>query len=363
MIRILELLIALVLVVVIFVLVGVALPSHRYVSNTTETSRPQPVVFDMLTGFKRYRDWSALTKQDPKIQFSFSGPDSGKGAHVDYASAIPGIGNGSLQVDEVVPGEKIVYTVSNDDYGTDKTMTFRFKKVGNQKLSVEITESYDVDYGFNLLGRYAGLYVTRSVGDPMKAGLTNLNNLLATIPKFDYTQLVVAPKIVQVPAENLLVAASNAKRSDNVIQSTMETQEKWLRQVIAKNGLEATGPVRIATINFGADNYAFDVDLPVRKVGEVSTAALPTLDVKMVGDEAKWVKYVQTPAVSAVTTVYTGHQAQLPAIREAMKAWAATHAVTVGDRPYDIYTKGVAASFTLDGEFTLYWPLKAAGSK
>ena len=43
--RILELLIALVLVAVIFVVVGLVLPSHRHVSHTTETNRPQPVVF------------------------------------------------------------------------------------------------------------------------------------------------------------------------------------------------------------------------------------------------------------------------------------------------------------------------------
>ncbi len=362
MIRILEFLIAIVLVVVIFVVVGLALPSHRHLYFTTETNRPLPVVFDMLSGFKRFKDWTPLTKQDPNIQFNLTGPDSGTGAHVDYNSQSAAIGSGSWQVAEVVPNEKIVYDVVNNDYGSNKTMTFRFKKVGNQKLSIEITQDYDVDYGWNLFGRYAGLYVTRSVGDPIKAGLNSLNNLFATIPKFDYTQLKIAPKIVKLPAENLLVAPTKAKRANDEVESAMQTQEKWLRQVIEKNGLEATGPLRVVTTDYGADTYSFDLAVPVRKTGEAAGAPPAQLAVKFDG-AGNPVKYLQTQPADAIMSTYSGHMAQLSAIREAMKAWAIVHGVQVGDRPYEVYTKGISQSFSEAGEFTLYWPLKVAGSK
>jgi hypothetical protein len=278
---------------------------------------------------------------------------------VDYTSTNPNVGSGTWAVDEVVPGDKIVINVTNGDYGNNKTVEFHFQKVGNQKLAVEITEDYDVDYGFNLFGRYAGLYVTRSVGDTMKASLANLNNLLATIPKFDYTQLGTAPKIVKLPAENLLTAPTKAKRSNDEVESAMQTQEKWLRQVIEKNGLEATGPLRVITNNYGADIYDFDLAIPVHKIGEAADAAPSQLTVKLDGP----VKYVQTQAVSAVSTSYAGHMAQLAAIREAMKAWALVHGVQVGDHPYEVYTKGIATSFSEGGDFTLYWPIKQAGSK
>src|SRR5450432_2846948 len=143
MIRILEFLIAMVLVVVIFVVVGLSLPSHRHVFYTVETNRPLPVVFDMLSGFQRFKDWNALRNHDPKMTFALSGPDSGKGAHVDYSSRKVEIGSGSWQVREADAGDKIIYDLVNKDYGTNKTMTFRFKRVGNQKLSVEITQDYD----------------------------------------------------------------------------------------------------------------------------------------------------------------------------------------------------------------------------
>jgi hypothetical protein len=362
MIRFFEFLIAIVMVVVIFIVVGVMLPNHRHVEFTTETNRPLPVVFDMMSGFKRFKDWTPLRKEDPQVQFSLSGPDSGKGARVDYVSQKPSVGSGSWQVSDMDPGQTITFNVENDDYGTDKQMKFRFKKVGNQLLSVEITQEYDVDYGWNLFGRYAGLYVTRSIGDPMKSGLKNLNNLFATIPKFDYTQLTVAPKIVKTPAENLLIAPTKAKRANDDVQSAMTTQEKWLRQVIQKNGLEATGPLRVITVDYGADTYSFNLAIPVHKIGEAASPTPSQLTVKLDG-AGNPVQYIQTKPGSAVTTSYTGHMAQLPAIRESIKAWAVVHDVSLADDPYDIYTKGIDSSFTTDGQFTTYWPLKAPGSK
>ena len=362
--RIIELLIAIVIVVVIFVVVGLILPSHQTVTHTTETNRPLPVVFDMMNGFKRFKDWSAVHTMDPKAQFSLSGAENGPGARVDYSSEVRHVGNGSWQIASVKPGEQIVYDVINNDYGNNKTMTFDFKRTGNQMLAVQITQTYEVDYGFNLFGRYAGLYVSSSVGDVMKTSLASLSSFLATVPKFDYTQLVSAPKVVKIPGENLLFAPTKAKRANDDVEAAMQVQEKWLHQVMDKNGLEAAGPLRIVTINYGPEVYEFNVAIPVRKIGGATPAntAPPQLTLTIDGDKNP-VQYVQTKPVSAITTNYVGHMAQLPAIREAMKAWGITHGYDVDGHPYSTFTKGIAQSFTTDGVFDLYWSIKAQDSK
>jgi hypothetical protein len=104
MIRLLELLIALVLVAVLAVVVGLVLPSHHHVEHTIETNRPQPVVYDLLNGFKRFKDWTSMRNRDPHIQLNISGPDSGVGAHVDYTSTVSDVGKGSWQISKVDPG-------------------------------------------------------------------------------------------------------------------------------------------------------------------------------------------------------------------------------------------------------------------
>ena len=349
MIRLLELLIALVLVAVLFLVVGLVLPSHHHVEHVIETNRPQPVVYDLLNGFKRFKDWSSMRNRDPRLQLSISGPDSGVGAHVDYTSTVPDIGKGSWQITKVDPGNRIEYELHDGDYGNNKKMTFVLRRTGNTKRAVEITEAYDVDYGFNLFGRYAGLYVSRDVGDTMKSTLNNLDTLLATIPKFDYTSMDI--KLVDVPAENLLYAPTKAKRADVDVQTAMNTQMKWLKQVADKNGLTVTGPVRIITTDFGADTYEFDVAIPVSKAG----AAAGPLQVNLEGP----VKYIQTKPVRAITTTYSGHPSALPAERDSMHAWSVTHGEDVTDRPWEVYVKGIDPSFTDAGEFTLFWPVKS----
>ncbi len=355
MIRFLELLIAIVLVAVLFVVVGLLLPSHHHVQHTTETNRPQPVVFDLLNGFKRFKDWTWMRNRDSSVELRVSGADSGLGARVDYNSAHPEIGKGSWQIVKVQPGERIVYSVKNDDYGDNKKITFMLRRTGNTKRAVEITEAYDVDYGFNLFGRYAGLYVSRDVGDGMKTTLNNLDSLLATIPKFDYTSMDIS--VADVPAENLLFAPTKAKRADADVQAAMNTQVKWLKQVIDKNGLVATGPVRIITTDFGADTYEFDVAIPVRKTDDTSgaTAAPPVLTVKLDGP----VQYAQTKPTRAITAKYTGHPAGLPAQRDSMHAWSVTHGEDITGHPWEDYVKGIDDSFAEDSEFILFWPLKS----
>src|SRR4051812_38883632 len=103
MIRLIEFLIAIALVVVIFLVVGALLPSKRHVRNTTETSRPMPVVVDFVSGFKRFRDWAPF-----KANFVTSGPDIGVGAQVDYNSTDPMVGSGTWKVKEIIPGERVV---------------------------------------------------------------------------------------------------------------------------------------------------------------------------------------------------------------------------------------------------------------
>ncbi len=385
MIRLLELLIALVVVAVLFVVVGAVLPSHRSVQETTETNRALPVVFDLMNGFKRFKDWNELRKLDPKVKITLSGPESGVGAHLDYSSTDSKVGSGSWQITNVVPNERIDFEIKDNSYGTDKQMSLRFKRIGQSKKTVEITQAYKVDYSWNLFGRYAGLYISRSVGDQMKASLTRVSALLATVPKFDYTQLPNPISIVNIPAENLLYAPTEAKRANEEVQAAMVTQMKWLSQVIEKNNLVATGPVRVIDTNFGAETYAFDLAIPVRKrsgsapdksdtankdQAKADASAEPTIEVsepaagppellaiKVEGDKNP-VKYRQTQPMRAVTVEFTGHPAALPAVRDSMKAWSVTHGEDVNDRPWEVYKKGIADSFAVDGEFSIFWPLK-----
>src|SRR5436189_484702 len=100
--RVIEFVIALLIVVVLFLVIGLTLPSKRFFSYSTETNRPMATVNDLLNGFSRFKDWNAITRRDPRVQLTTSGPEMGKGATVAYVSSDKTIGEGSWTIAETV---------------------------------------------------------------------------------------------------------------------------------------------------------------------------------------------------------------------------------------------------------------------
>lgn len=351
--RLLEILISLAIVVGLYLIVGLVLPSSRHLVEKTETNRKLTIVFDTLNSFRRFKDWNTLPLRDPHLQMTLSGPEEGTGARLDYVSKEDRLGKGSWEIVESVPREKIAFKIENIERGDNKRTEFSFKPTGRNNRNVEITQTYDVDYGWNLLGRYAGLYVTRHVGDDMKMGLTRLVNMLASVPNVDYAvkdSKMSTPKVVERPAEDLLVVSAGAvERGNAQIQSSITANSEWIKRVMDANGLEAVGPVRIVTTDLGRETYTFDVAQAVRKkdgspVGNVATQGP--------------VQYVQVPATKAATASYTGYMAELENVRNALRAWAATHGYEVKDRAFEDYKSGVAGAFSENGQFDVYWPVK-----
>ncbi|AZR31766.1 SRPBCC family protein [Xanthomonas vasicola] len=391
--RIIEFLIALGIVAGLFVVVGLVLPSERQMSESVETNRRMTIVYDTVNSFRRFKDWNPLVLRDPKIQLKLAGPEEGKGARVEYSSTEGYIGNGSWEITNSVKNERVEIAIEDPTKGYDKVTNFTLVPTGKNNKNVKITQDYSVKYGWNLFGRYAGLYVSRHVGDDLKLGLSRLATALATVPNFDYrAELDGKPvlsdlKIVDVPAEDLLVVtAGNIDRDNETIKKSIKDNQEWIKRVMDSNGLEAAGPVRIVTTDFASDKYAFDVAQPVRKRAggapktdakadtakanakkDDAAAAAPVdaTPVAATGDELKLnipseapVKYQRVPAHRSAFATYAGHMAGLDAVRNSLRAWAATSGMDVTDRPYEAWKGGVDKSFTQDGTYDVYWAIK-----
>lgn len=359
--RIIEFLIALGIVAGLAVLIGLVLPDKRHLSESVETNRKMTIVYDTLNGFHRFKDWNPIVLRDPKIKLKYSGPEAGKGARLDYSSSEGRIGDGSWTITSSEPNERIVIAVDNPSYGHDKTMTFLLEPTGKNNRNVKITQQYDVGYGWNLFGRYAGLYVGSQVGDDLKLGVARLANMLASVPNFDYRAefdgkpVLADLRVVDVPAESLLVVnAGNIDRDNDTIKNSIKNNQEWINRVMAANDLEPAGPVRIVTTDFGAEKYAFDVAQPVKKKGAADGAE--TLTVNIPGGAP--VQYVHADAHRAATAVFTGHMAGLDTARNGLRAWATTAGYDVTDRPYESWKGGVDKAFTPEGTYDVYWSIK-----
>lgn len=380
--RLLELLISMAIVAVLFLIVGALLPSSRSLSESVETNRRMTIVYDTINSLRRFDDWNPLALRDPNMKMELSGPESGVGARLDYSSDIENVGSGSWEIVESTENERVLYTLENNARGDNKRMEFLLEPTGRSGRNVQITQKYRVDYGWDLLGRYSGLYVSRNVGDTMKLGLSRLSNMLATVPNVDYRvegSKMADLEAVARPAEHLLVVNAGAvERNNEKIKASMKSNMEWINRTMAANDLVAAGPMRIISTELGRENYTFDVAQPVRKrgSGEAATsddegngdeegeaeapaipapaATAPLEDLELLGP----VTYVRTEPTRAAKASYTGFMAELDNVRNALRAWALTQGYEVVDRPYEFYENGIDQAFTADGEYEVYWTLK-----
>ena len=385
--RLLELLISVVIVIALFVLVGVFLPSDRVFQHSVETNYPPRMAFDLMNGFKRFPEWYPLRKHDPQVQFSVSGPERGVGAKLYYTSQDDKIGTGSFEIVDNLDPERIEYKLESPAMGENKRAVVEIESQGK---TTEITWTYTVDYGWDLLGRYAGLYVNRTVGDDVKGALGNVVGLLATMPRFDYTTVEIAHE--EIAPQNMLFSKQKAKRNITAVEEAMVKAIDELNKALAANRLEAAGPVRLITTNFGGEFYEFDVAIPfnvpegasfidpaeeaaeraaahaeaVTKAEaegqpapaapeEPAPTALPLLaDLKLTEPVQQGVSY----GGKVLTTTYAGHPAALPLLRDQLRAYAATHGEQVHDRAFEEYLTDITSTAAEDAEFKIYWPIR-----
>ncbi len=389
--RLIEILIALAIVAALFLLVGIVLPSSRHLSEQIESNRKMTIVYDTLNSVRRFRDWNPLVLHDPKMKLKLSGPDSGVGARLDYSSDNVQVGDGSWEIIANDPRRSVTYALTNPQRGTNKRMTFYLKPTGRNNRNVEITQTYDVDYGWDLLGRYAGLYVSRHVGDDVKLGLDRLSNSLSQVPNVDYRvqgSKLADLKTTDVPAENLLVVNSGAvERNNAAIKASMKANMEWIKRSMEASDLVAAGPMRIITADFGRETYTFQVAQPVRKAGssdtsgdgsdtaasddsgnadgmEAASDAKPAAPAEeLTGLTLKGpVEYEHTEAGRVATGSYTGFISELDNVRNAVRAWAITQGLQVIGQPYEVYKSGIDDSFTANGKYDVYWRLKPPGN-
>jgi effector-binding domain-containing protein len=354
--RIIEFLIALGIVAILFVIIGVCLPGERHISESIETNRKMTIVNDTVNSLRRFKDWNPLVLRDPAMKLSYSGPDSGVGATMAYDSAE--VGQGSWKITESQENERVVYALDNNQRGTDKVVTFLLEPTGKDNRNVKITQEYSVKYGMDLFGRYAGLYVSRHVGDDIKLGLGRLQTMLAGVPNIDYrdsSTTLADLAVIDVAAEDLLVVnAGNIERGNETIRQSIKDNQEWIKRVMDNNGLEAAGPLRIITTDFGAEKYAFDVAQPVRKKG-TTAASDSELSVKVDGTP---VTYSHVPARKSAHATYEGHMAGLDVARNALRSWATTNGYELIERPYESWNGGLDKSFTQEGTYDIYWAIK-----
>lgn len=158
---------------VTFVVVGMFLPQTRHVERSAVIVATPSEVFQQINNPKSFNQWSPWAKLDPNAQYTFVGPESGKGAGMTWSSNNKGVGSGSWMIRDVTENEHVTMDLDFGQGGASSTFDLKPEGVGTQ-----IIWGFDMDMGMNPMLRWFGLMMENWVGADYEKGLTDLKLLV-----------------------------------------------------------------------------------------------------------------------------------------------------------------------------------------
>jgi hypothetical protein len=153
--RVLEFIVALIIVAVFGVVVGVIMPGSGHVDRSVVVSKDLRQVYDVVANFRTFPDYGVLRAYDARTQYTLSGNAFGPGSEISWSGQDEKVGEGKLtiasaqpdfdKIDSTVNSAQIIWNLDNAWRGNDKHFTLDLVRQGNTGKLTKITWSYDVD--------------------------------------------------------------------------------------------------------------------------------------------------------------------------------------------------------------------------
>lgn len=154
-------------VVALFVVVGLLLPTRYGVSATTTVNAPRQRVHELIADLEQWEHWEPWREKDPTIEIT-RGQTTGVGAHQQWA--------------DKSGGGELTFTRSDSDYGIDYDLLFAKKYACKASMThravdegrVEVTWSMSGDTGTPIIGGYFARLMPKLIRPMFQRGLDKL---------------------------------------------------------------------------------------------------------------------------------------------------------------------------------------------
>ncbi len=156
----------------VLVVGGMLLSSTFKVSRSVVVNATPEAVYPLVADPRRWKEWSVWNQRDPKMEVTYSGPDSGAGAAWAWKSASEG--DGKMTFTAAEPGRRVAYDLYFPDFGTTSRGDLNFAPEG---AGTRVTWVMNGDMGSNIIFRWMTLFADGMVGKDFEGGLANLKLL------------------------------------------------------------------------------------------------------------------------------------------------------------------------------------------
>ena len=148
------------------------LPAEVQFSRAAQINAPPEKVFAIINSYKRFNEWSPWASLDPKMTFTFSGPEAGVGAGMTWASNDPSVGTGSQVITASEAPSHLSVDLNFGEMGTSQSEWHLKAENGGTLATWSFKMKAD-----GVLSRWTGLLMEKFVGPDYEKGLSKLKAL------------------------------------------------------------------------------------------------------------------------------------------------------------------------------------------
>ena len=301
--------------IAVFLIVALFLPSEKYMESEITINRPVESVFRQVNILKNWESWSPFRKEDPEMQSDYEGPEQGGGAVHKWQSEVTG--NGEMKILESKEFEEIRMDIDMKEKGTGEVI-WKFKKTDGGTSVTWGFKALDLSYPIE---RYFGLFIKKEMLVTMEDGLKELQQVCENLPAMPTGNLTEIT-IKEVPARKILVIYDSCS-AEAYGQKMGEIYEQIL-QFVNKNNIQMTGAPLAIYHNWDPEGMNYlEAGVPVS----------PGLEVKI--PETMILRDMYGGKV--VTCVNTGSYETLPGAYAAIDSYMKKHKLQVADYPWEEY--------------------------
>jgi effector-binding domain-containing protein len=312
-----------------FVATGFLLPAQVHIERSISIDRPVSMMYEILNGYRYYKEWSPWVARDPKAEFIISGPESGVGAHLSWIGEPHLVGSGWQEIVASNPYERINISLDFDAQGIADT-GFVLTPHDNATTVTWFFDS-DLTKGVNFLdsflARYFGLLFDRWVGRDYEAGLINLKAYAESKPVSDFSSLQI--ERVNVSAQNILFVTTRSSQESSDVAAAMAEAYAQVSVFMNQTGVSMAGQPMAITRSWQEGGYEFDAAIPVDFIPAQLNGSI---------------RSGLSPAGEAVRAVHHGTYDQMMPTYEKLAAYMSAHGLVQGAVSWEHYISDPGAT-------------------
>jgi effector-binding domain-containing protein/ribosome-associated toxin RatA of RatAB toxin-antitoxin module len=329
------------LIILLFIVIGLVvsmfLPSSFSLERKIIIDADKEQIFKQVNDLKNWKNWAPWEVKDPSIfndEQAYSSPSFGVGATFNWDSENDDLGKGNIKI---IKSNKNEYIENKVDMGLAQiTGTWAFNNLDSE---VEVIWGVEIDFGFNPIAKFLGLFMEDQISPDYELGLQRLKSFTENLPKIH---------TVKVKKEKLDENQWFLSVRDTVNQMEMNNLHgkiyNEISQFMNEKDLELNS-TPLVIYHFWSDTL---IDIEV---------GIPVRDSTIIGNNE--IKMNKIESGNVVTAIHYGAYDRLPETYFGINEWMRKNRVVVTGPPWELYITDPASEPNPDKWKTaIYFPIE-----